>query len=129
MTDLEKLALAILNSDRQMAGWPTAESRENIPYSDGYVVNAKAVLSALLPPSEGMIEAMARALCHARGLNPDTLYQHHEWEDWPVDERQEHTDPFTREQHVTLMHRGWRKRVPDATAALTALVKYLEGQG
>lgn len=43
----ERVALAILNSDRAMAGFPPMDSRDNIPDSDGYVVNADAALTAI----------------------------------------------------------------------------------
>lgn len=51
---VERVALAILNSDREMAGlWPVC-SRLNVPESDGYVVNAIAVLKALRDPTPEM---------------------------------------------------------------------------
>lgn len=56
---IEKAALAILNSDREAAGFPPVESRETIPDSDGYVRNAIAVLQAIREPDEAMIEAAA----------------------------------------------------------------------
>ena len=54
---LEKLALALLNDDRMAAGFPPVESREHIPDSDGYVRNARAVLTALREPTPEMVEA------------------------------------------------------------------------
>ncbi len=61
MTDVETVALAILNSDRMMAGLSPVSSRDNIPDSDGYVTNAAAALSAATPG----IEARVRAECAA----------------------------------------------------------------
>lgn len=66
--DLERLALVILNSDREMAGFPPVESRETIPNSDGYVVNALAILTALRNPSDAVVEAVARGIHDARGM-------------------------------------------------------------
>lgn len=54
---IETLALAILNDDRQAAGLPPVASRDSIPDSDGYVRNVRALLTALLDPTEEMIEA------------------------------------------------------------------------
>ena len=45
--DPEAIALAILNSDRAMAGLPPTDNRANCPDSDGYVTNATAALAAL----------------------------------------------------------------------------------
>ena len=50
MTDdelIERIALAILNDDRTASGWPSVESRENIPDSHGYLRNAQAALQAI----------------------------------------------------------------------------------
>ncbi len=47
VVDPETIALAILNSDRAMAGLPPTDSRANCPDSDGYVTNATAALAAL----------------------------------------------------------------------------------
>lgn len=47
---IERMALAILNSDRTMRGLRTLESRDNVPDSGGYVVNARAALAAALEP-------------------------------------------------------------------------------
>ena len=58
----ERIALAILNSDRAMAGLPAAESRDEMPDSDGYVVNARAVLAALNPAARAPIADEAKAL-------------------------------------------------------------------
>lgn len=44
---VERVALAILNSDREMAGLGPIESCFNVPDSDGYVVNARAALAAM----------------------------------------------------------------------------------
>lgn len=43
--DRERLALALVNSDREMAGLPPVESRETISNSDGYCINADAILA------------------------------------------------------------------------------------
>ncbi len=61
---IEELALVLINSDRAMHGLPPVKSRDNIPDSDGYVENAKAVLKAMREPSEKMIDRfVSRALC------------------------------------------------------------------
>jgi len=61
MSMIERVALAIINSDRAAAGLPHAPSRENIPDSDGYVRNAVAALNAMREPSEEMVRAGAIA--------------------------------------------------------------------
>ncbi len=43
--DRERLALAILNSDRAAAGLPATASRDDIPNSYGYLRNVDAILS------------------------------------------------------------------------------------
>jgi len=48
MDVLERVALVLLNDDRQAAGLPTVPSRDNIPDSEGYVRNARAVVAAVL---------------------------------------------------------------------------------
>tara|TARA_Y100000114_G_scaffold153717_2_gene174262 strand:- start:27079 stop:27351 length:273 start_codon:yes stop_codon:yes gene_type:complete len=58
----EKIALAILNSDRLAAGLEPAASRENIPGSDGYLRNARAALDALETPTPEMVEASEKML-------------------------------------------------------------------
>lgn len=45
---VEEVALAILNSDRGAGGWPPLASRDNVPDSEGYVRNARAVVAAVL---------------------------------------------------------------------------------
>jgi hypothetical protein len=52
---IERLALAILNDDRNAAGLRPVEGRESIPDSEGYVRNARAVLTALLEPTPEMV--------------------------------------------------------------------------
>lgn len=54
---VERVALAILNSDREMAGLGPVCSRLNVPESDGYVVNAIAALKALRDPTPEMVDA------------------------------------------------------------------------
>jgi hypothetical protein len=71
MSTIKKIALAILNSDREAAGFPPVESRDGIPDSDGYVRNATAVLLALRTPSETMVEAGNSVLTEI-GCNPVT---------------------------------------------------------
>lgn len=44
---VEVVALAILNSDREMRGLPPVDSRADIPDSDGYVRNAEAAIKAV----------------------------------------------------------------------------------
>lgn len=69
------------------------------------------------------VEVVARLLIEQRGVNPDSLYQHHEWEDFPIDERRDYADPFTGEPRSCLMHRAWKKRIPDAKQILAALAQ------
>lgn len=69
------------------------------------------------------IEAVARAICLTTGLSPDSLYEHHEWEDWPCDRRDEYID-FRGEKRTRLMHFGWRKWAKVATAALAAMAEF-----
>jgi hypothetical protein len=45
---VEALALVILNSDRTMRGLAASPSRERIPDSGGYVLNARAVIAHIL---------------------------------------------------------------------------------
>ena len=67
------------------------------------------------------VEKAAIAICAARSGSPDCLYQHHEWETWPVDNRHEYKDAFTGEARVTLSHFAWRHWADAATAALSAI--------
>jgi hypothetical protein len=50
-----------------------------------------------LEAAMSMVETVARAIHGAKmpGHNPDCLYEHHEWDKWPVDDRREYADPFT----------------------------------
>lgn len=41
---VEEVALGLLNSDRAMAGLPPVSSRVGIRDSEGYVVNARAII-------------------------------------------------------------------------------------
>jgi hypothetical protein len=68
---IEILALAILNSDREAAGLPHAESRESILDSDGYVRNARAVLTALLEPTPEMVARGVRYAMNVRIGSPE----------------------------------------------------------
>jgi len=67
------------------------------------------------------VEKVARAICQVKTGNPDCLYQHNEWEKWPVDNRHEYKDAFTGEARVTLSHFAWRHWADAATAALSAI--------
>lgn len=44
----ERVALAILNSDRVAGGLPELASRDDVPDSEGYVRNARAVIPIVL---------------------------------------------------------------------------------
>lgn len=72
-------------------------------------------------PTEADVERLARKLVEQRGVNPDALYQHHEWEDYLTDERIERKDVFNGEPRVLLMHRAWRGRAKDAREILAML--------
>lgn len=71
-------------------------------------------------PNADEVEAVARAISAARGLTPDSLYAHHEWEDWPVDKRDEYVG-LDGEVRVNLMHYAWRHHTDTAQAAIAAL--------
>lgn len=48
MTNIvEILALSLLNDDRASAGFLPVDTRENVPDSEGYVRNARAILQSL----------------------------------------------------------------------------------
>ena len=66
------------------------------------------------------VEAVARAICATRGLSPDALYQHHEWEPWPIDRRDEYVG-LDGEVRINLMHYAWRRHTERAEAAIAAL--------
>ena len=68
------------------------------------------------------VERVARAIWEVEGHDAGTLYQHEEFEDWPVDQRQEYTLPGE-EKRVVLMHYGWRKREKQARAAIAAMME------
>lgn len=74
-------------------------------------------------PAADEVEAVARAIHGAKmvGHNPDCLYQHHDHEDWPVDDRREYADPFTGEPRVQLFHKAWRRYETAALAAIAAM--------
>ncbi len=76
-------------------------------------------------PSEApdLVERVARAIHSAKmtGHNPDCLYEHHEHEKWPVDDRREYRDAFTDELRVQLFHKAWRHYEEAARAALAAI--------
>lgn len=87
------------------------------------------ILSALRPAAvsneqqadDATVERVARAILAVKDLSGDTLYQHHEWEDWPTDERTEYKDAFTGEPRIMLFHKAWRCREKEARAAIAAL--------
>lgn len=70
--DRERLALAILNSDRVAGGWPRIETRTHVLNSEGYLRNVDDVLAEIeaqgfvvVPrePTEAMIDRfVSRAL-------------------------------------------------------------------
>lgn len=55
---VEAVALGLLNSDRAMAGLPPVKSREGIRDSDGYVVNARAIIPIVQKAVEGECAAL-----------------------------------------------------------------------
>lgn len=65
-----------------------------------------------LHKQDELVEAMARAFCLARGLNPDTLFQVFD-DEYPIDATDEKGRRFIR---------AWRKSVIAATTALDALL-------
>lgn len=79
-------------------------------------------LAPVQQPSGDVVEAVARAIHGAKmpGHNPDCLYEHHDYEPWPVDDRREYADPFTGKPRVQLFHKAWRRYESAATAAITA---------
>ncbi len=68
--------------------------------------NTRATLS---PPAGERREAIARAICKAKGVNPDCLHQN--YDDEPID----HTDARGRTYHY-----GWRNQLHLADAAILA---------
>lgn len=70
-----------------------------------------------------LIEAIARALSNAKGLSPDALYQHNDYEDWPEDHRNEYICSITGNPVVQVFHRAWRRHESAAQAALTAITE------
>lgn len=91
---------------------------------DGGPTSAEIIAAAVrsFMGSDEVVERVARAIYRQSDLDPDTLYEHHEWEKWPVDERREFVDAISGEPRVSLMHRGWRKRTLHARAALSAAI-------
>jgi len=83
-------------------------------------------MTDITPTSE--LEAVARAICAARSISPDSLYQHNFEGDYPTDDRREYVDAFTGEPRVMLFHFAWRHSVPAAQAALDALRPYREAE-
>lgn len=71
-------------------------------------------------PKADEVVAVARAICATRGLSPDRLYQHHEWEPWPIDRRDEYVG-LDGEVRISLMHYAWRRHTERAEAAIAAL--------
>lgn len=89
------------------------------PITDAGCVKAAAALRSYMGSDE-VVERASRAISTERGLNPDCLYQHEEYEPWPADEREEYPDAFSGEKRVRLMHRAWRRHANSARAALSA---------
>lgn len=67
--DRERLALAILNSDRVAGGWPRIETRTHVPHSEGYLRNVDDLLAdiaaqgfVIVPcePTQVMLDAVCR---------------------------------------------------------------------
>ncbi len=58
-TMVEKMALALLNADRTRNGWPEIVNFRLLSEldADTYRSSARAALTALLEPSEGMVRA------------------------------------------------------------------------
>lgn len=59
---VEPMALAIMNSDRVVGGWPPLASRENVPNSEGYVRNARAALAVALPMIGGRMAGVVEGI-------------------------------------------------------------------
>jgi len=78
-------------------------------------------------PSGDEVERVARAIHGVKmeGHNPDCLYEHHEWEKWPVDDRREYADPFTGATRVQLFHMAWRRYESAAQAAIAAMREHM----
>jgi hypothetical protein len=75
-------------------------------------------------PDDPLVEAVARVMCEAKGHSPDTLYEHHEWEEWPVDQRRDYVG-LDGSQHVNLMHYAWR-RYEKAARAIIPIIRDAE---
>jgi hypothetical protein len=68
--DRERLALAILNSDRNAGGWPSVGSRSNIPDSEGYVRNVDAILADITEQGLVIVPRVPSAAMCAAGAEP-----------------------------------------------------------
>lgn len=66
------------------------------------------------------IEAVARAICIARDLNPDTLHQHYEGETDPRNMGQPWPTDALLTSRNFLAHYGWRHHISVAHAAIAA---------
>lgn len=72
-----------------------------------------------------LVEAGARAATEVKGIGPDSLYQHHEWENWPADETQTYHDVINGGERTILLHRAWRRRSAEIEAAILAILPLL----
>lgn len=73
MSVVERVALAILNSDRNAAGFPATGSRTTIPDSDGYVRNARAAIEALMEHT--LVYRDAGHVVHEMRGAPDDIWK------------------------------------------------------
>lgn len=96
-------------------------SAQNEVWTAGDLADALIATGKLVLIGPDAVEDVARAISTAKGINPDAIYQHHEGEDWPVDDRREYVDAFSGEKRVMLSHKAWRRSEKFATAALAAL--------
>ena len=55
----ERVALAIMNSDRVAGGLPELASRDDVPDSDGYLRNAMAVIPLVMEDAAKVAEALS----------------------------------------------------------------------
>lgn len=67
----EKVALALLNDDRNAAGFPSVPNRDKIPDSEGYLRNADAAIAIVEAATFKRAIGAAMAVCEIHLANND----------------------------------------------------------
>ena len=78
--------------------------------------------------TDPLTEAVARAICKAKGGDPCYHYRHRPDSDYPTDYRAEYICPLSGETRFMLAHFAWRNFVPEAQAAIAAIREQLVPQ-